>query len=68
MVHLATFFTISRLTFQANYFSCFDWIIFPFHRKKKELQEQTDPPSIPIVKLFPSGEFPEGETQQYKDE
>ncbi|RVW32630.1 Methionine aminopeptidase 2B [Vitis vinifera] len=37
-------------------------------KKKKELPEQTDPPSIPVVELFPSGEFPEGEIQQYKDE
>ncbi|KAL0772385.1 hypothetical protein Bca101_037536 [Brassica carinata] len=28
--------------------------------------QQTDPPTIPVVKLFPSGEFPEGEIQQYK--
>jgi methionyl aminopeptidase len=38
------------------------------HRKKKEVPEQTDPPSIPVIDLFPSGEFPEGEIQQYKDE
>lgn len=37
-------------------------------RKKKEVPEQTDPPSIPVTDLFPSGEFPEGEIQQYKDE
>ncbi|KAG5530289.1 hypothetical protein RHGRI_025298 [Rhododendron griersonianum] len=37
-------------------------------KKKKELPEQTDPPSLPIVDLFPSGEFPEGEIQQYKDD
>ena len=37
-------------------------------RKKKEPPQQTDPPSIPVVDLFPSGEFPEGEIQQYKDE
>lgn len=37
-------------------------------RKKKELSKQTDPPSIPILDLFPSGDFPEGEIQQYKDE
>ncbi|KAE9450503.1 hypothetical protein C3L33_17581, partial [Rhododendron williamsianum] len=37
-------------------------------KKKKELPEQTDPPSLPIVELFPSGEFPEGEIQQYKDD
>ncbi|KAL6971859.1 Methionine aminopeptidase 2B, partial [Sarracenia purpurea var. burkii] len=36
-------------------------------KKKKEVPEQTDPPSIPIVELFPSGEFPEGEIQHYKD-
>ena len=30
--------------------------------------EQNDPPSIPVVDLFPSGEFPEGEIQKYKDE
>ncbi|XP_050260634.1 methionine aminopeptidase 2B-like [Quercus robur] len=36
--------------------------------KKKELPEQTDPPSIPVTDLFPSGEFPEGEIQQYKDD
>ena len=37
-------------------------------RKKKGPPQQTDPPSIPVVDLFPSGEFPEGEIQQYKDE
>ncbi|XP_041012991.1 methionine aminopeptidase 2B-like isoform X2 [Juglans microcarpa x Juglans regia] len=37
-------------------------------KKKKEVPEQTDPPSIPVSDLFPSGEFPEGEIQQYKDE
>ncbi|XP_030442738.1 methionine aminopeptidase 2B isoform X1 [Syzygium oleosum] len=37
-------------------------------KKKKELPEQTDPPSIPVAELFPSGEFPEGEIQQYKDD
>lgn len=37
-------------------------------RKKKEPPQQTDPPSIPVTELFPSGEFPEGEIQQYKDE
>ncbi|XP_030955261.1 methionine aminopeptidase 2B-like isoform X1 [Quercus lobata] len=37
-------------------------------KKKKELPEQTDPPSIPVTDLFPSGEFPEGEIQQYKDD
>jgi len=37
-------------------------------RKKKDPLQQTDPPSIPVDELFPSGEFPEGEIQQYKDE
>ncbi|CDY45768.1 BnaC04g22540D [Brassica napus] len=34
--------------------------------KSKKKPQQTDPPTIPVVKLFPSGEFPEGEIQQYK--
>lgn len=37
-------------------------------KKKKELREQTDPPSISVLDLFPSGDFPEGEIQQYKDD
>ncbi|KAK4482593.1 hypothetical protein RD792_009757 [Penstemon davidsonii] len=37
-------------------------------KKKKEPPQQTDPPSIPVVELFASGEFPEGEIQHYKDE
>ncbi|XP_052736926.1 methionine aminopeptidase 2B isoform X2 [Vigna angularis] len=37
-------------------------------KKKKELLEQTDPPSISVIDLFPSGDFPEGEIQQYKDD
>ncbi|PIA41146.1 hypothetical protein AQUCO_02300148v1 [Aquilegia coerulea] len=37
-------------------------------KKKKEPLEQTDPPSIPVIELFPSGEFPEGEIQQYKND
>ncbi|KAG8375842.1 hypothetical protein BUALT_Bualt09G0001200 [Buddleja alternifolia] len=37
-------------------------------RKKKEPPQQSDPPSIPVVELFATGEFPEGEIQQYKDE
>ncbi|CAN0922902.1 Methionine aminopeptidase 2B [Linum grandiflorum] len=36
--------------------------------KKKEPPQQTDPPSIPVADLFPSGEFPEGAIQQYKDD
>ncbi|KAI5347385.1 hypothetical protein L3X38_015264 [Prunus dulcis] len=34
----------------------------------QSMQAQTDPPSIPVVDLFPSGEFLEGEIQQYKDD
>ncbi|KAL0786281.1 hypothetical protein Bca101_002527 [Brassica carinata] len=37
-------------------------------KKKKSSLQQTDPPSIPVIDLFPSGEFPEGEIQEYKDE
>ncbi|WVZ91858.1 hypothetical protein U9M48_037977 [Paspalum notatum var. saurae] len=36
--------------------------------KKKGPRQQTDPPSIPVDELFLSGDFPEGEIQQYKDD
>uniref|UniRef100_A0ACD5ZNM5 Uncharacterized protein n=1 Tax=Avena sativa TaxID=4498 RepID=A0ACD5ZNM5_AVESA len=36
--------------------------------KKKNPLQQTDPPSIPVDELFPSGDFPEGEIQEYKDD
>ena len=29
---------------------------------------QTEPPSVPVASMFPSGIFPEGELQDYKDE
>ncbi len=29
---------------------------------------QTSPPSVPIAAFFPSGVYPEGELQQYRDE
>lgn len=48
--------------------SVFLIIIICYLRKKKETKEQTDPPTIPIADLFPQGNFPEGEIQQYKDE
>ncbi len=32
------------------------------------VKEQTDPPTIPISELFPGGNFPPGEIQDYKDE
>ena len=34
---------------------------------KKKLK-QTEPPSIPLTRLFPDGIYPEGEWQSYKDE
>jgi len=37
-------------------------------KSKKKKSGQTDPPSIPVADLFPSGEFPEGEIQHYKDD
>ncbi|KAL6854373.1 hypothetical protein ACP4OV_019276 [Aristida adscensionis] len=37
-------------------------------KKKKDPLKQTDPPSVSVDELFPSGEFPEGEVQQYKDD
>lgn len=37
-------------------------------QRKKANLEQTDPPSIPVKDLFPSGQFPEGEVQRYKDD
>ena len=35
--------------------------------KKKKL-EQSDPPRVGLSKLFPTGVYPEGELQPYKDE
>eukprot|EP00976_Prorocentrum_cordatum_P094954 1189992-Prorocentrum_minimum.AAC.1 len=42
-------------------------------KKKKKKKgggglKQTDPPTIPISKFFPSGKYPEGEIQQYNDD
>ncbi|KAG7644246.1 Winged helix DNA-binding domain superfamily [Arabidopsis suecica] len=37
-------------------------------KKKKSSLQQTDPPSIPVLELFPSGDFPQGEIQQYNDD
>ncbi|KAL0730688.1 hypothetical protein Bca4012_026782 [Brassica carinata] len=36
--------------------------------KRKKKPQQTYLPTIPVVKLIPSGEFPECEIQQHKDE
>ncbi|PRQ55756.1 putative methionyl aminopeptidase [Rosa chinensis] len=38
------------------------------HTDPQSLNGQTDPPSIPLIDLFPHGEFPEGEIQQYRDD
>ncbi|KAJ9564853.1 hypothetical protein OSB04_000819, partial [Centaurea solstitialis] len=37
-------------------------------KRKKDTKEQTDPPTIPVAELFPQGNFPEGEIQEYKDD
>ncbi|XP_002960667.2 methionine aminopeptidase 2B [Selaginella moellendorffii] len=37
-------------------------------KKKKAATEQADPPSVAVADLFPSGEFPVGEIQHYKDD
>lgn len=36
-------------------------------KKKGEATEQTDPPTIPIVDLFPNGTFPVGQEVEYPD-
>lgn len=37
--------------------------------KDKELpKEQSDPPTIPVSKLFPEGNYPQGEVQSYRDD
>ena len=37
-------------------------------KSKKKKVEQSDPPRVGLSKLFPSGIYPEGEIQHYKDE
>jgi len=37
-------------------------------KPKKKKIEQTDPPRVGLSKFFPSGIYPEGEIQPYKDE
>jgi hypothetical protein len=37
-------------------------------KPKKKKVEQSDPPRLGLSKLFPSGTYPEGELQPYKDE
>ncbi|TRM66130.1 methionine aminopeptidase 2-like protein [Schizophyllum amplum] len=37
-------------------------------KKKKKAAEQSEPPRVGLSKLFPSGVYPEGELQPYKDD
>jgi methionyl aminopeptidase len=37
-------------------------------RPKKKKAEQSDPPRVGLSKLFPGGEYPEGEILEYRDE
>ncbi|TFK41865.1 hypothetical protein BDQ12DRAFT_598311 [Crucibulum laeve] len=37
-------------------------------KKKKVAVEQTEPPRVGVSKFFPSGIYPEGELQEYKDD
>ncbi|KAH7043879.1 methionine aminopeptidase 2-like protein [Macrophomina phaseolina] len=44
-------------------------------RKKKKkggagggASKQSDPPRVPVAQLFPSGQFPEGQIEEYRDE
>ncbi|EIW86952.1 peptidase M24A methionine aminopeptidase [Coniophora puteana RWD-64-598 SS2] len=37
-------------------------------KSKKKKAEQTEPPRIPISKLFPGGHYPEGESVPYKND
>jgi len=37
-------------------------------KKGKKKLKQTEPPSIPLTRLFPDGIYPEGEWQSYKDD
>ena len=37
-------------------------------KKKKATEQQTEPPRVGLSKLFPDGNYPEGETHEYKDE
>ncbi|KAL1740798.1 methionine aminopeptidase 2-like protein [Schizophyllum fasciatum] len=37
-------------------------------KKKKKAAEQSEPPRVGLSKLFPSGIYPEGELQPYKDD
>ena len=33
-----------------------------------KVEQQTEPPTVGLSKLFPDGNYPEGELQDYKDE
>lgn len=68
IVHNLLIFYCSKLNSPFSSPFCQAKNVFCLCRRKKELPQQTDPPSIPVIELIPSGEFPEGEIQQYKDE
>ena len=37
-------------------------------KKKKAAEHQTEPPRVGLSKLFPDGNYPEGEMHEYKEE
>ena len=37
----------------------------PAAKKSKASKQQTDPPSVPVAELFPSGQFPEGQVMEH---
>ncbi len=37
----------------------------PAAKKSKASKQQTDPPSVPVAELFPSGQFPEGQIMEH---
>jgi methionyl aminopeptidase len=37
-------------------------------KKKAKTEQQSEPPRVGLSKLFPDGNYPEGELHEYKDE
>lgn len=37
-------------------------------KKAAKSEQQSEPPRVGLSKLFPDGNYPEGELQEYKDE
>ncbi|THH13494.1 hypothetical protein EW146_g6727 [Bondarzewia mesenterica] len=37
-------------------------------KSKRKKAEQSDPPRVGLSKIFPDGNFPEGEIEEYRDE